>query len=193
MTAFCAIEFLGQRFVPSDPPRLLDLSHVSPMMFVLTYLMVSVIAGVVEESAFRGYMQSPLERRYGPFAGISIVAVLFTLAHLGVYPSMSLPQALSLLAISYTYGLLAILTGSILPGLVIHAAGNAVAFLFCWWYSRSTGSLRVPLFWESGPDRYFWANCVGAVFFAAAAVYACRSFAVVLRRERKDRVPALEA
>jgi hypothetical protein len=35
--------------------------------FVIT---VSVMAGIVEEAAFRGYMQSPLERRYGPAAAI---------------------------------------------------------------------------------------------------------------------------
>lgn len=184
-TAFCAVEFLAQRFVPSDPPRLPDLSQASPLMFVATYLTASVVAGVVEEAAFRGYMQSLIERRHGAFVAVSIVALVFTVYHLGVYPSMSLPQFLGLLGISLTYGILAQLTGSILPGLVIHTAGNAVAFLFSWWYARSTGSLRVPLFRETGADAFFWANAVAAVLFSAAALWTGRRLALLLCRGRE--------
>lgn len=188
-TAFCAVGFFAERFVPSEPPRLLDLSKASPLMFVATYLAASAIAGVVEEAAFRGYMQSRLEGAYRPALAISVVAVLFTFLHLPIYPAMSLPQFLSLLGISYTYGILVHLTGSILPGLVIHASGNAVAFLISWPYEEWTGSLRIPLFWETGPDVMFWVNALAAVLFGVAAVWAYQRFASVLQREQQSRLP----
>lgn len=187
-TAFCVVGFFFERFVPSDPPRLLDLSQASSFMFVATYLVASAIAGIVEEAAFRGYMQSLIERRYGPTLAITVVAFLFTFFHLPAYPSMSLPQFLSLLGISYTYGILVRLTGSILPGIVIHVGGNALAFLVCALYVQWTGSLRIPLYRETGPDLSFLVNAITAVVFAIAALWACQHFAGVLHREEHDRL-----
>jgi membrane protease YdiL (CAAX protease family) len=43
--------------------------------------MAAVIAGVVEEAAFRGHMQVPLEIRYGLW-GTIVIAIMFALAHL---------------------------------------------------------------------------------------------------------------
>src|SRR5262245_14937143 len=39
------------------------------MPFATTFLLLvmsAIVAGIVEEAAFRGYMQTPIERRYGP-------------------------------------------------------------------------------------------------------------------------------
>ena len=63
-------------------------------------------AGVLEEAAFRGYMQAPIERRHGPLVGMGVVAVVFTLAHLGTFPDMSPGVFMILLLMSVGYGLL---------------------------------------------------------------------------------------
>jgi membrane protease YdiL (CAAX protease family) len=86
-------------------------------------IMGAVVSGVVEEAAFRGYMQTGLER-YGPQSAILITSTVFTLFH-GVHGI----QALLLLgpglfAASALYGLLAWRTGTILPGMAIHATGD---------------------------------------------------------------------
>jgi uncharacterized protein len=86
-------------------------------------IMGAVVSGVVEEAAFRGYMQTGLER-YGPQSAILITSTVFTLFH-GVHGL----QTLLLLgpgffAASVLYGLLAWRTGTILPGMVIHTTGD---------------------------------------------------------------------
>lgn len=104
-----------------------SLDNLSPWTVVPTLLMGSVVAGVVEEAAFRGYMQVPLERRYGPVVGIVVVAVAFTLTHLpppSQYPVFA--------AGALGWGVLAYLAGSIRPGIVFHAAIDAVAWVWAW-------------------------------------------------------------
>jgi len=49
-------------------------------MFMLL-VMGSVVAGVTEEVAFRGYMQTPLERRFGLTAAIFIPGIAFGILH----------------------------------------------------------------------------------------------------------------
>ena len=52
-----------------------------------TLIMISIVAGVSEEAGFRGYMQAPLEKRYGPAMAIAITGVLFWALHLN-HPSV---------------------------------------------------------------------------------------------------------
>ncbi|MEQ1730013.1 MAG: type II CAAX endopeptidase family protein, partial [Vicinamibacterales bacterium] len=54
-------------------------------MFALL-AMQSVVAGVTEESAFRGYMQSMVGRRFGVTVGIFASGVLFGLLHFPNHP-----------------------------------------------------------------------------------------------------------
>lgn len=43
---------------------------------------VSLVAGICEEIGYRGYMQAPLEKKYGPVAAISITSLVFLVVHL---------------------------------------------------------------------------------------------------------------
>src|SRR5437867_9472566 len=43
-----------------------DFSQIAFLTLLSWNLMGSVVAGVVEEASFRGYMQGPIERRHGP-------------------------------------------------------------------------------------------------------------------------------
>jgi len=47
----------------------------------LTIIMASLVAGICEETGFRGYMQVPLEKRYGPGVGITMVSIMFLIIH----------------------------------------------------------------------------------------------------------------
>jgi membrane protease YdiL (CAAX protease family) len=47
----------------------------------LLLTMSSIVAGVTEESAFRGYMQTPIERRYGVLPAILVNGAMFGLLH----------------------------------------------------------------------------------------------------------------
>ena len=54
---------LPQQIVP-------DTSQIPAVTLVGLLFMAAIVAGVVEEAAFRGYMQGPIERRHGPIAAI---------------------------------------------------------------------------------------------------------------------------
>src|SRR5262249_53416783 len=58
-----------------------DLSHIPIVTLVISLLMGSVVAGVVEEASFRGYMQGPIERQHGPVLAILVTGIVFGLAH----------------------------------------------------------------------------------------------------------------
>jgi membrane protease YdiL (CAAX protease family) len=45
-------------------------------------IMGSVVAGICEETGFRGYMQTPLEKKYGPVIAIIVTSTIFMLIHL---------------------------------------------------------------------------------------------------------------
>ena len=91
-------------------------------------LMGATVAGVVEETAFRGYMQSHLER-IGPTFAILVTSVAFTLLHATHGLTCLLAVAPGFFLASVVYGYLALKSGSILPGMAIHFAGD-LAFAY---------------------------------------------------------------
>jgi membrane protease YdiL (CAAX protease family) len=86
-------------------------------------LMGPTVAGVVEEAAFRGYMQSHLER-IGPTFAILVTSAVFTLLHGTHGLAYLLTVAPGFFLASVVYGYLALKSGSILPGMALHFAGD---------------------------------------------------------------------
>lgn len=157
-------------------PHLLPafLQQLPPLTLVSFLLMSSIVAGVVEEAAFRGYLQSPLERRHGPVMAILITSTIFVLFHLPGRPTVS-PSYLFLVALaSLNYGTLAYLTNSILPGLVLHASGDAASFALTWWFHVALGP-REQQGMSLGAavrDPIFLTNCGEFVVLAAVSAWA---------------------
>lgn len=92
------------------------------------FIMGGVTAGVVEEAAFRGYMQSGLERHH-PEMAIWVMSVVFVGAHLTQGIGAVLLLGPGLFIASMLYGTLARRTGTILPGMAIHILGD-LAYTF---------------------------------------------------------------
>lgn len=114
---------LGSQYVPLPTPV-----QIPPVQTALALnFMGAGIAGIVEEAAFRGLMQTPIERQYGPVAAIGISATAFWLAHLTRAGTTSI--APFYLTYGVVFGALAYFTGSIYPGIVLHASGDALAGL----------------------------------------------------------------
>jgi membrane protease YdiL (CAAX protease family) len=86
-------------------------------------LMTPMVAGVVEEMAFRGYMQRHLER-IGPTFAIMVTSTAFTLLHGTHGLAYLLAVAPGFFLASVVYGYLALKSGSILPGMALHFAGD---------------------------------------------------------------------
>src|SRR5262245_7201669 len=165
--------------LPSQPTD--DLKQVPVLTMALCLLTSAAVAGIVEESAFRGYMQGPIERRHGPVAAILVTGCLFGFAHF-THPEVTLILIPYYLAVAAIYGTLAYLTNSILPSLVLHAAGNVLSAMGSFLGGRAewqAPSSPTPLIWESGADGSFWISCAASLLVSAAAVRAYASLARV--------------
>lgn len=135
-------------------------------------LMVSIVAGVSEESGFRGYMQGPLEERYGVALAIGLTAILFWVAHLN-HPS-GLARAPSLVAMGLALGALAFASRSILPSLVTHAAADSVVFVGAQAGIGPAWLWTPPPARESGVDGPFAGTVLAAGLAGIVAVLAMR-------------------
>src|SRR5687767_15536912 len=106
-----------------NPAALTDVSkpgNVPASTVMALLLMAAPVAGIVEEAAFRGYMQGPIERRHGLVVAILITGTMFAIAHLD-FTLILWPYYVAVAAI---YGTVTSITGSILPAVVLHTAGN---------------------------------------------------------------------
>lgn len=83
----------------------------------------ALIPAICEEIAFRGFILAGLSRKHPPARAIVISAILFGIFHM-VPQQMATASALGLIL-----GLLAIRSGSILPGIVYHALHNGLVVL----------------------------------------------------------------
>src|SRR5262249_9733858 len=84
LAAYAALDLVLVRLLPFQPGTgIPDAVLRIPRVTLGTMLvMVAAVAGMVEEAAFRGYMQGPIERRHGPVAALVLVSVIFSLLHL---------------------------------------------------------------------------------------------------------------
>ena len=141
----------------------------------LLLAMASVVAGVTEEAAFRGYMQSMIERHYGVTVAILANGTLFGLLHFGNHPSDVLLMLPYYIAVSAVYGGLTWAADSILPALVLHCAGDIVVLTRWWltgrpeWQVAVTPPRRV---WDSGVDASFVVAAIAVIVLAALTVQA---------------------
>lgn len=87
------------------------------------FIMGAVTAGVVEEVAFRGYMQTGIERHDRENA-IWITSAVFVASHITQGIGAILVMGPGLFIASMLYGMLARRTGTILPGIAIHVLGD---------------------------------------------------------------------
>ena len=150
------------------------------MPAVTTFLLLtmsSVVAAVTEEAGFRGYMQGPIERRYGLLAGIAVNGAMFGLLHFPNHPGAVVAMLPYYLAVAAVYGGLVWATDSILPAVALHAGGDVWSLTRLWatgrpeWQLSSTASLPV---WTTGLDAAFVAATIALVVLSATFVVLCR-------------------
>jgi membrane protease YdiL (CAAX protease family) len=112
-------------------------------------------AGICEEIGFRGYMQRPIEKRYGALAAILISSLFFMLLHLTKSWS--------------TIGMVPIVFGAgLLLGMLARASGTLVFCmighttmdigLFAYWWTQIAGKYSQRPIFETGMDQMFYAE-----------------------------------
>jgi membrane protease YdiL (CAAX protease family) len=147
-------------------------------LFVLL-VMASLVAGVTEEAGFRGYMQGPIERRYGLAAAILVNGVMFGVMHFPNHPDAVLTMLPYYVAVSALYGGITWATNSILPSLVLHAGGDVWSLTRLWITGRpewqiATTSAPTQV-WDTGVDAPFILSALACLVLTAATVAGCRA------------------
>ena len=115
-------------------------------------VMASLVAGICEEIGFRGYMQVPLERRYGPVVGTTIVSIAFVVFHLN--QAWAPPVLVHLFAFSALWGILAYASGSLIPAMISHIVADI--FNFSYWWTDVAGTFDRRPVAETGNDAHFF-------------------------------------
>jgi membrane protease YdiL (CAAX protease family) len=133
-------------------------------------IMSSVVAGICEETGYRGYLQVPLENKYGPTTAILVSSVVFTSIHLS--KTWALPILPHIFFASVLLGILAYKSGSLIPGIIGHTILDI--FDYSIWWTDLTGGFKKQTIFKTGMDLNFiaWvlAFSLGLfVFFRAAA------------------------
>jgi len=145
-----------------------DLGSASQTTIVGLLLAAAPVAGIIEESAFRGYMQTPIERRFGLPAAVLITGTMFALAHLDFTPVLW-PYYMAVAAI---YGAVTSIARSILPAIVLHTAGNLYSNFDLYLYGQAE--------WQAPATRGLSASAIDSAFWLSAADLAALSVLAVV-------------
>jgi membrane protease YdiL (CAAX protease family) len=142
---------------------------------VLLLAMQSVVAGVTEEAAFRGYMQSMIERHYGVIVAVVVNGLFFGLLHFGNHPADVLLMLPYYIAVSAVYGGLTWAADSILPATVLHSAGDMVV-LTRWWATGlpewQLGATAPALVGDTGLDLSFLITAMTSAVLTVLTAFA---------------------
>jgi len=152
----------------------------APMWVLICSVIMSAAAtAIAEEAGFRGYMQVPMEERFGAAVAVGVSTIMFVMVHVSHGVSLLLRNGPYYAAAGCVYGVLAYLTRSILPSLVLHFAGDIVTF-----------GMRLSLFRISVPQAGSL-SIVIPVSAAAAGVAGVLAFARLQRIAGTKRLTGL--
>jgi membrane protease YdiL (CAAX protease family) len=172
LAASIALFIVSHRLISWPQPPRPDLSNIPFITLLPSLLMSAIVAGLGEEAGFRGYMQGPLERRYGAAIAITVTSTVFGLAHLS--HGAFVPAILFDIGWGALYGLLAYRSGSIVPAIVLHSSADALEYVAAWKFRPTAPA---PLVWVSGPDRLLWVDCLLVVLLGGVSIWAFRRLA----------------
>lgn len=130
--------FVGQ-FVPDTENQLTRILKSSRTAVFVVAFMATFTAPLVEELVYRGVMYSAFQRTMGVTPAVIAVTLLFTLVHLPQYYES--PATIVLLTVlSLILTLMRVLSGNLLPCIVLHTLINGV---------QSAGLIAEPYFTQS--------------------------------------------
>ena len=181
MVSVISLSFVTVRLanVPRDACKLpVNFSALPLATLVSVLLAISVVAGVVEEAGFRGYMLSQIERRHGWTVAIIITGLAFFLDHYFGHAYATFAFLPFFMAVSVLHGLLVYMTRSILPSVVLHAVADCIVIPIQY---GVVGSLPVSPVWKTGVDASFVTFVALTLIFGIASVPAFRRLAAVTR------------
>ena len=169
-----SLHFLSLRIVELPPealtfrPQGLDLPWWTLWISVI---MASVVAGVCEEAGIRGYLQTPIERKYGAIVAVLISAAVFTAMHFN--RELGVALALPIFVSALWYGALTSVANSIVPMIFIHIALDV--FLISY-HDLLKGPVPLHMS-QTGIDTAFIVNAAGSIVLAFLLIFMIRRIA----------------
>lgn len=121
------------RLLPGVESLLQKWRSVSPLLVLFA---LGVMPALCEEFFFRGYLLGALRGRMPAWLAIGISAVLFGFFHLSVGGLIATERVLSSTLLGVVLGWLCWRTGSIFPGIVLHALHNGLMLSLGIWSSE---------------------------------------------------------
>ena len=112
---------------------------------------ISMVAGICEEVGYRGYLQKPLEQKYGPIVAISISSIIFIVIHL--HQAWLVSILVPAFFISFMIGYLAYATNSLIPGIIAHVTFDIINVSY--WWSDVMGTFERKPISVTGVDNHF--------------------------------------
>lgn len=108
--------------------RFLKMALDSPALLTVALITIILVAPIVEEWLFRGFLQSFLRRHVGRKAAVLLTAISFALFHLSASQGLgNISLAISLFAFSCYLGFLYERQGSLLAPIGLHMAFNTIS------------------------------------------------------------------
>ena len=145
------LTFLFVEFQPEIFKNLSALNDLPALQAWSIIIGIAITAGVCEETGYRGYLQKPLEQKYGPIVAISISSIIFIVIHLNQawLGSIMVP----IIPISFMIGYLAYASNSLIPGIIAHVCFDII--LSSYWWSDVIGTFERKPISMTGVDNHF--------------------------------------
>lgn len=137
-------------------------------MAILLFLGIALVAGIVEEIAFRGYMQTMMTEQYGLVFSFLFIAFLFAVVH-GLPVLLLIPYMI----ISIGYSLLAQYSKSIIPAVITHVIVDFGFFLLAYSGLVRVNEIVMYNVFTDGISITFAAYLCLAIVSAAVAWFTC--------------------
>jgi len=122
---------------------------------IFSFLSIAVAAPILEEMLFRGIILEGFLKNYSPQKAIIWSSIIFGIFHLNPW------QAVNAFLIALFIGWIYWKTNSLIPGILLHFANNALAFVLTFSVEKEADSL-----WQLIDDRITY----GAIFLVALCV-----------------------
>ncbi len=122
--------------------KFLKTTFVDPLYFFLAVLSIIVLAPLIEETLFRGFLQSYIRKHLGSAQAIVITSACFSLFHYDSSQGLgNISIILSLFVLALFLGFLYEKRGSLLAPMILHGTFNAVSVVNLYLFGGFTNSL----------------------------------------------------
>lgn len=110
--------------------KFLKSTFENPLFFILAFLSIVVLAPLIEETLFRGFLQSYIRQHLGSKQAILITSVCFSLFHYAAGQGLgNISIITSLFILSLFLGFLYEKQGSLLASITLHASFNFISVI----------------------------------------------------------------